>query len=121
MKNDSGLKLLALAVIILASVAIGNMLLNAQPPASITQAYGLTLERDDFGPVSFVPPGTNTFTTSISWRSNFLMVFRNGLLQRVCAAGQTVGCDFTVVSPTTIAYPPGVIQPSDLMSLLFYR
>jgi hypothetical protein len=113
-------ELLTLALMFVTALLIGN-LLKAQPP-NITQSYGLTLERDDFGPVSIVPPGTNTFGTSVSTRSNFVIVFRNGLLQRACTVGQSVNaCDFSVSGNVTVAYPPGVIQPSDLVSLFFYR
>lgn len=84
-------------------------LLIGQP--TVTQTYGLTLERDDFPPAT---AGQTTFQTSVSTRSSFALVFLNGLLQRP-------GADYTASGNMTITYPDNRIAAGDLVTLLFYR
>lgn len=87
----------------------------------ITQSYGLTLERDDFPPAAPVL-GTNTiFQTSVSARSSFALVYRNGLLQRPCSGSPSGPCDYVQSGNVTITYPPGSIQSGDLVTVLFQR
>jgi hypothetical protein len=99
---------------------------NAQS-AAVTQAYGLTLERDDFPPAT---AGQTTFSTAVSTRSNFALFFRNGLLQRPCTAGVNpptfpptvpVPCDYALSGNVTATYGAGIIQAGDLVTIFFYR
>ncbi len=99
-------------------VIAGAYQLIAQP--TVTQSYGLTFERDDFtGTV-----GQTTFSTAVAPRSTFVLVYRNGLLQRpgaVCTATPRP-CDYTPSPNGQIAtFPPGVIGAGDFITLLFYR
>ena len=104
-------------ILVLASLFVG-VLLHAQP--SVSQSYGLTLERDDF---PFAAPVANTptvFQTAVQTRSSFAIVYRNGLLQRPCGV-PSGPCDYTPTGNVTVTYPANVIQPGDLVTVLFYR
>jgi hypothetical protein len=102
------------------TLAIGmiGIRLFAQP--SISQSYGLTLERDDF---PFAAPTTGqptVFQTAVATRSSFAIVYRNGLLQRPC--GMPPGpCDYTPTGNVTVTFPVNVIQAGDLVTVFFYR
>jgi hypothetical protein len=94
----------------------------AQPP-SVSQSYGLTLERDDF---PFAAPVVNTptvFQTAVATRSSFAIVFRNGLLMRPCGV-PTGPCDYSATGNVTVTFPasgPAAILPGDLVTVFFYR
>jgi len=93
-------------------------LLHAQP--TISQSYGLTLERDDFPASAPVAGSPTVFQTTVATRSSFAIVFRNGLLQRPCGV-PTGPCDYTPSGNVTVTYPANIIQPGDLVTLFFYR
>jgi hypothetical protein len=92
--------------------------LQAQP--SVSQSYGLTLERDDFPPAIPVAGSPTVFQTAVATRSSFTIVYRNGLLQRPCQIAPTP-CDYTPSGNVTITYPANIIQTGDLVTVLFYR
>jgi hypothetical protein len=100
------------------AILIATLTLHAQP--SVSQSYGLTLERDDF---PFAAPVVNTptvFQTAVSTRSSFAIVFRNGLLQRPCGV-PTGPCDYTPSGNVTATFPANAIQAGDLVTVFFYR
>jgi hypothetical protein len=91
----------------------GDRIVHAQP--TVSQSYGLTLERDDFPRTT---AGQTVFQTTVAARSSYAEVFRNGLLQRPCPSD---GCDYTQSGNVTVTYPAGVIQPGDLVTIKFQR
>jgi hypothetical protein len=93
-------------------------LLHAQP--SVTQSYGLTLERDDFPFAAPVAGSPTVFQTAASTRSNFAIVFRNGALQRPCGI-PSGPCDYTPTGNVIVTFPAGIIQAGDLVTVFFYR
>jgi hypothetical protein len=100
----------------------GVRTIQAQGP-TVTQSYGLTLERDDFPPSN---AGDSTFSTPVSARSSFVLVYRNGLLQRAglnCAPvpPAPAPCDYTQSGNVIVTYPSGAIQAGDLVTILFQR
>lgn len=114
----NSLKLICLGLILACTAEI-VAILQAQP--TVSQSYGLTLERDDFPPAAPVL-GTNTiFQTSVAARSSFALVYRNGLLQRPCSGIPSGPCDYVQSGNVTITYPPGSIQSGDLVTVLFQR
>jgi hypothetical protein len=95
-----------------------SSLIHAQPQVSDT--FPLTFERDDF-PFAAPTVGQPTvFQTNGTTRNRFVMVFRNGLLQRACGV-PTGPCDYAASGNVTITYPANVIQAGDLVTLFFYR
>ena len=87
---------------------------------SVSQSYGLTLERDDFPAAAPVAGSPTVFQTAVATRSSFVLVYRNGLLQRPC--GTPPGpCDYTPSGNVTITYPANIIQAGDLVTVLFQR
>ena len=85
--------------------------------------YALTLQRFDFQPVSIVPPGTNTYSSPVTSRTNFVMAYRNGLFLRPCPTGVLPSpgvCDYWISGLVAVNFPPGMIQPLDLVSLVYY-
>jgi hypothetical protein len=94
------------------------VIVHAQP--SISQSYGLTLERDDFPFASPVTGQPSVFQTAVATRSSFAIVYRNGLLQRPCGV-PTGPCDYTPSGNVTVTYPVNVIQAGDLVTVFFYR
>ena len=90
----------------------------AQP--SVTQSYGLTLERDDFPAAAPVSGSPTVFQTAVATRSSFAIVYRNGLLQRPCGI-PTNACDYNVSGNVIATFPVGVIQTGDLVTVFFYR
>ena|SRR5579872_5758482 len=101
----------------------GIRTIYAQP--TVSQSYGLTLERDDF-PLS--QAGDTTFSTPVAARSSFALVFRNGLLQRPsvsCAAvpppPSSSTCDYTVSGNVTVTFPAPGLAAGDMVTILFYR
>ena len=104
-----------LFIIAMMIIGLGAILLG-QP--TVTQSYGLTLERDDFAAAG-VPNGSPTvFQTAVATRSSFAIVYRNGLLQRPCG---TAPCDYTPSGNVTATFPANVIQAGDLVTVFFYR
>lgn len=107
----------------IAALATGTALIHAQP--TVSQSYGLTLERDDFiGSQGTVSPSGTAFSTAVAARSSFALIFRNGLLQRPgasCATPPPAPCDYTPSGNLTATFPPNVIQPSDTVTLIFQR
>lgn len=103
----------SLAVLI-GGVGIPLMLtrISAQsPPApTITQTYGLTLEREDFTATA----GQTNFAAQVATRSTFALVFRNGALQRP-------NLDYTLSGNLSVIYPATTMQAGDLVTLLYYR
>jgi hypothetical protein len=90
----------------------------AQP--SVSQSYGLTLERDDF-PFAAPTVGQPTvFQTAVATRSSFAIVYRNGSLQRPCGI-PTGPCDYTPSGNVTVTFPANIIQAGDLVTVFFYR
>jgi hypothetical protein len=105
---------------LLAALIVGYAL--AQGP-TVTQSYGLTLERDDFPPTTQAA-GPFSFSTPVAARSSFAIVFRNGLLQRVCPTVQTVPptpCDYSVSGNVTATFPASLIGDGDLITMFYYR
>jgi hypothetical protein len=90
----------------------------AQGP-TVSQSYGLTLERDDFPPAIAVA-GPAVFQTVVQTRSSFAIVYRNGILQRPCGV-PTGPCDYAPSGNVTVTYPPNVIQAGDQVTVFFYR
>jgi len=110
------MKIREILLIIAVAIIGAGMMLLAQP--TVTQSYGLTLERDDF-PVAGPPNGSPTmFQTAVATRSTFAIVYRNGLLQRPCGG---TPCDYTPSGNVTITYAANVIQAGDLVTVFFYR
>jgi hypothetical protein len=105
------------ALIVLAANGI-LAILPAQP--SVSQSYGLTLERDDFPFAAPVAGSPTVFQTAASTRSNFAIVFRNGALQRPCGV-PTGPCDYTPTGNVIVTFPAGIIQAGDLVTVFFYR
>ena len=94
----------------------------AQGP-TVSQSYGLTLERDDFPPSNL---GDTTFATPVAARSSFVLVYRNGLLQRqgvncTPVPPSPAPCDYSVVGNVVVSFPQGMIQQGDLVTILFQR
>jgi len=107
------------ASICLITVGLGiGLKVHAQP--SVSQSYGLTLERDDFPFAAPVAGSPTVFQTAVATRSSFTIVFRNGLLQRPCGV-PTGPCDYTPTGNVTITYPANIIQAGDLVTVFFYR
>jgi hypothetical protein len=95
--------------------------LHGQP--TVTQSYGLTLERDDFPPSN---AGDTTFQTPVSTRSSFVLVYRNGLLQRAgtnCTPvpPASANCDYSVSGNVTVTFPGPGMAAGDLVTILFQR
>jgi hypothetical protein len=102
------------------AIIIADTVLTVHAQPSVSQSYGLTLERDDF---PFAAPVVNTptvFQTAVATRSSFAIVFRNGLLQRPCGI-PSGPCDYTPTGNVTVTYPANVIQAGDLVTVFFYR
>ncbi len=92
--------------------------LHAQPSAQ--DVYPLTLEENDFPPAAPVIGSPTVFQTAAATRNRFVIVVRNGLMQRRC--GVTAGpCDYTASGNVTVTYAAGVIQAGDLVTVFFYR
>ena len=109
--------ILAVSIILLGLSNIFDNV-NAQPTP-----YALTLQRFDFQPVSIVPPGTNTYSSPVTSRTNFVMAYRNGLFLRPCPTGVLPSpgvCDYWISGLVAVNFPPGMIQPLDLVSLVYY-
>ena len=111
--------ILAVSIILL-GLSLSGILTHVQAQPT---PYALTLQRFDFQPVSIVPPGTNTYSSPVTSRTNFVMAFRNGIFQRPCPTGVLPSpgvCDYWISGLVSINYPPGMIQPFDLVSLVYY-
>lgn len=103
---------MVLVAMILAAELIGQI----QAPPTISTMYTLVRQRDDF----IVSPGVTSFQTNAQPRSNYVEVFRNGLLQRGCFT-----CDYTGIAVTG-AYRITFIGSSvpgvgDYVTLFYYR
>jgi hypothetical protein len=96
----------------------GRQIILAQP--SVSQSYGLTLERDDFPFAAPVAGSPTVFQTAVQTRSSFAIVYRNGSLQRPCGI-PTGPCDYTPTGNVTVTFPTGIIQAGDLVTVFFYR
>lgn len=116
---------IALVLLFIALTARIQPPIAAQP--TVSQSYGLTMERDDFvgsqGVVS--PTGQVSFSSAVPARSSFVLVFRNGLLQRsggaTCPVTPPAPCDYATSGNLTITYPPMIINADDLVTLIFQR
>lgn len=119
--NQIKLNQISIFGLIIASICMSLTLIQmeAQSP-SVTQSYGLTLERDDFPAAAPVAGSPTTFQTAVSTRSSFALVFRNGLLQRPCGV-PTGPCDYTPSGNVTATFPANIIQAGDLVTVFFYR
>jgi hypothetical protein len=102
------------------SLIIGHTV-EAQPAQpQVSDTFPLTFERDDF-PFAAPTVGQPTvFQTNGNTRNRFVIVYRNGLLQRACGV-PTGPCDYTASGNVTITYPANIIQARDLVTLFFYR
>jgi hypothetical protein len=99
-------------------ILISTLTLRGQP--SVSQSYGLTLERDDFPFAAPVAGQPTVFQTAVPTRSSFAIVYRMGVLQRPC--GVPIGpCDYNVSGNVTVTFPPNIIQAGDLVTVFFYR
>ncbi len=107
-----------LGLLLIGCGLMGLIDVYAQP--SVTQSYGLTLERDDFPFAAPVAGSPTVFQTAVSTRSSFAIVFRNGLLQRPCGV-PTGPCDYTPSGNVIATFPANIIQAGDLVTIFFYR
>lgn len=102
--------------IALAMIVVGATLI-AQPP-TVSNMYPVAIERMDFTAAA----GQAIYQTPVPARTNFVMVFRNGLLQRSCAT-----CDY-IATPISgvglkVTFNPGPTTPGegDYVTLFYYR
>jgi hypothetical protein len=102
---------IALSLIGLTMIAMGAIL--GQPV--ISDAYPLTLEENDFPPSV---AGATTFQTAAATRNRFVIVYKNGLLQRPCP--NATGCDYNKAGNVTITFIAG-LSDQDIVTVFFYR
>ena len=126
MKELSSLERIGLAAIMII-LAVGFIMLgydlhdvNAQGGPTVSQSYGLTLERDDFPFAAPVTGQPTVFQTAVQTRSSFAIVYRNGSLQRPCGI-PSGPCDYNVSGNVTVTFPANIIQAGDLVTVFFYR
>jgi hypothetical protein len=105
-------------ILVLTLVAITAMIsialiAHAQPTAYDT--YPLTLEENDFPPSV---AGATTFQTAAATRNRFVIVYKNGLLQRPCP--NATGCDYNKAGNVTITFVAG-LSDQDIVTVFFYR
>jgi len=95
--------------------------LSAQPPAQTSIMYTLSRQRDDFTAVD----GQTGFQTQVPARSNFVEVYRNGLLQRAGATADYIGIAVTGAYKITFNPSPLSLSPvpagGDYITLFYYR
>ena len=95
---------------------IGARKLSAQPPAQTAIMYELSRQRDDFTAVD----GQAGFQTQVPARSNFVEVYRNGLLQRAGATADYIGV--AVTGAYRITFNPNLGPAAgDYVTLFYYR
>jgi hypothetical protein len=123
---ENDLKHLFFFIAFLVTLGFAYGVLHAQPPVSST-VFPEALERDDFPPSTPVDGQPTIFKTALSTRSSLAIVYRNGLLQRACVAGQAPApnlCDYNVSGNVIVTYPgsgTAAIQMGDLVTLFFNR
>jgi hypothetical protein len=117
MNDKKTTRILVLMLIALVTLVVLNVVEAQQAPTSYADTYPLTFERNDF----IATAGATTFTTRIATRGKFVLVFRNGMLQFPCAAGQLAStCDYTVSGNMVITYPVNEIGVGDSITLVFF-
>lgn len=104
---------LAAAIVILFGIVAVLMWAQPPQPATVSQSYGLTLERDDLTAAG----GVTTYSTAVTPRSNFVLVYRNGSLQRE-------GADYVKASGSAVSFVVGGVTrvaDGDLLTFVFQR
>ncbi len=113
--NQISIILLTVAMIFITLPAF----LHGQPAA--TDAFPLTFERNDYPPATPVVNTPTAFQTAGNAKNRFVIVYRNGLLQRPCGTGP---CDYVQTGNVTMTFPasgPSAILTGDLVTVFFYR
>jgi hypothetical protein len=97
----------------IAAIAAFLNVTHAQPVAYDT--YPLTLEENDFPAAT---AGATTFATAAATRNRFVIVFRNGVLQRPCP--NPTGCDYNKSGNVTVTFV-APLSDQDTVTIFFYR